>query len=393
MSDDDGLVIGTTSTALGSLGASPGSDWYAWELAGKAPRSLDGNGTAHRYGEDAALLAEHGITAHRVVIDWTTVAPKPGRLDPAAMERERERLSALVHCGIAPWVALHHIALPGWFVDDGGFADDHARGRHWPRYVDEVAQELGDLVAGWFPILEPTRWARAAFVDGRRPPGRTEPELFAKALRGIWLAWLDAWRQLRGSSAPVATAIDLAPVRAADETIPALQRARRHDHLIWTVAINALRDGVLDIPGLAIEEVPDLRDSADIIGFTYRGGLTIPATGAFGPYPLDAPQPWVEGFADTLHRLAEALPSRRYAIAEHGVGTDDDDRRADLIDRTMAQLRDVQGDGIDVCAYFYHGAIDGYEPSTGFVTPWGVFDRDRNARGSAEVLARAGTLA
>ena len=387
--DDPPFIVGTTSTALGMFGASPGSDWASWEHSRRAALSGDGAGGLTRYGEDAALLAEHGIGHHRVVIDWTTVAPRAGRLDAGALERERERLQVLVDNGVRPWVALHHVALPGWFVDLGGFADDRARGTHWPRFVDEVAQTLGDLVTGWFPILEPTGWAMAGHLHGRRPPGRTDPEAFAKTLRGVWLAWLDAWRQLRGGGAPVATAIDLVPVRASDETIPAGKSARWLDRMIWQVAVSALRDGIIEIPGLATIEVPELRDSADLVGFTYAGAFTVAGDGSTTPYPAGARQPWIDGFADTLRRLAEELPGRPLIVASHGVGTDDDDHRCEVIRTTFDQLRAARHDGIDVRGYFHRCAIDGYEPDTGVRLPWGVFDRDRDGRESAQVLAAA----
>jgi len=36
-------------------GAAPASDWLAWEQAGQAPTSGDGNGFATRFAEDFAL--------------------------------------------------------------------------------------------------------------------------------------------------------------------------------------------------------------------------------------------------------------------------------------------------------------------------------------------------
>ena len=54
---DDGppFVVGVTTSALGSLGAAPGSDWAGWEAERRAPASVQGNDTATRFREDAAL--------------------------------------------------------------------------------------------------------------------------------------------------------------------------------------------------------------------------------------------------------------------------------------------------------------------------------------------------
>ena len=383
--DRSGFVLGVTSTAIGSRGASPASDWAAWERAGRAPASGQGNGGTTRWRDDAVLLADAGIRHVRVVIDWATVHPAPGPLHAGALETERDRLAGLVAVGVTPWVALHHVAQPGWFQDEGGLLDERARSRHWPRFVDETAQAVGDLVGGWFPMVDPIGWAANGHLWGLAPPGRHDPETFAKAVHATWLAWRDAWRQLRGAR-PVATAVHLGPIHAADGTIPARNRARAWDDMTWGTLVAALRDGIVRVPGLAEIEVPDLRDSADLIGIVYRGGLDVPGTGELTGWPADAAQPWVEGLADTLHRLAEELPDRPLLVAEHGVATDDDERRVDLLRATGAQLRELRAEGVPLAGYFHRAAIDGYEHRGGHDVHWGLFDRDRNPRPSLEAF-------
>jgi len=58
----NGLLVSTWSTG--------GSDWARWEALGRAPASGEGNGFGTRYAEDFALLAEHGLTHHRLSIEW-----------------------------------------------------------------------------------------------------------------------------------------------------------------------------------------------------------------------------------------------------------------------------------------------------------------------------------
>jgi beta-glucosidase len=376
---------GVTISAISAGGATAGSDWKRWESSHRAPNSGQGNGFATRFADDAAVLAEHGVGAVRLGIDWTSVQPSSGRFDGESLERLREVVTAFAQHGIAVWPALHELALPGWFVDEGGFADDQARGRYWPRYVDTVAQHIGDLVGGWFPIVEPTAWAKAAYLDARHPPGRDDPEGFARTLRGLWLAWRDSWRELRGGP-PVATAIDLAPVVATDGTIPARDEARRFDDLLWRVAIRALRDGELAVPGLTMMDVPDLRSSADIVGFTYHGGIGTTLDGV-GPYPADAPQPWIEGLGVVLRRLAEELPDRSILVAGHGVAGTDDEFRAHLVRATADELRSARHDGVPLVGWFHTSAIDAVEGVVGLDRPSGLFDRDRNAKASALAFA------
>ena len=387
MSTPAEFVLGLTTTALGSLGSHPASDWAGWERTGRAVPSGQGNGGGTRWRDDAELLAGAGVHHVRVVVDWARVQPAQGAFDGGALEAERDRLAALVGNGITPWVALHHVAQPGWFVDEGGMLDDRARGRHWPRFVDGVAQALGDLAGGWFPLLDPVGWAANGHLWGAAPPGRRDPETFAKAVRATWMAWRDAWRELRGPL-PVVTAIQLGPVHAADQTVAARERARDWDETTWGSLVSALRDGVVSVPGLAEIEVPDLQDSADAVGIVYRGGVDLAATGDPTDWPPGERPPWVEGLADTLHRLAEVLPDRPIMVAEHGVGTDDDDRRGELLRATADQLRTLRADGVPLTGYFHRSAIDGYEMRA--AVPWGLFDRDRNPRASLEAFQALG---
>jgi hypothetical protein len=70
----------------------------------------------------------------------------------------------------------------------------------------------------------------------------------------------------------VATLLELEVVRPADQTIPAAAAARRRDALVWGTWMRALRDGVVEVPGLAGREVADLAGSCDVLG----AAITVP---------------------------------------------------------------------------------------------------------------------
>ena len=85
----DGFLWGTGASSNQCEGASPASDWWDWERAGRAPVSGDGNGFASRYVEDFALLAELGLRHHRLSIEWARMEPERGRRDPKAVAHYR----------------------------------------------------------------------------------------------------------------------------------------------------------------------------------------------------------------------------------------------------------------------------------------------------------------
>jgi beta-glucosidase len=362
------VLWSTSASSVGCEGAHPASDWWTWEQSGRAPRSGEGNGFGHDFGSDAALLAAHGLAAHRVVVEWARVEPEDGRPDPAAVEHYRRVLEAVRAQGLAPWVGLHHYSSPGWFTESGSWADDRARGRYWPRHVAFCAEALGDLVAGWVPIYEPVTYAAASWLTGTLPPGRRDPERFARTVRGLVLAHRDAWRELRGGP-PVATAQDVSLPRAGDDSPEARQRVRTAERLQWDLWSRAVRDGILAVPGLAEEEVPSLEGALDVLGLTFRGGSSITGDGIERPYPSDGF--WADGLGAALRRAAEALPGRTVHL---------DGVRADTVEAVWAEVASAVDDGVPVGMVTVVPAVDGYEWLAGFDRQLGLFTRQRTPR-------------
>jgi beta-glucosidase len=384
----DDFWWGTGASSTQAEGAAPASDWFAMEQAGLVPRSGDGNGFGTRYAEDFQLYAEHGLAHHRLSIEWARIEPSEGTRDPAAIEHYRAVLEAALAAGVQPWVCLHHFTLPGWFTEmgEGGMVDDHARSYYWARHVAFCAETFGDLVFGWKPINEPS--AYAFIYSAARGDASKRFELLGATL----LAQRDAWRELRGGGKPVATIHNLSPVFAVAETVPADRALGSYEEGVWNVWMRADRDGILELPGRAPREVQDLREACDLVGFSYYAATGIGAEGRPVPYPTGARvgplgySPWSEGLGLVLHRLHDELPGRPLLICEHGVGTDDDEWRRDVLGESLEIVDGALADGIDVRGFFHWTGVDNYEWNHGFTVPFGLFTRDREPRDSAALL-------
>jgi beta-glucosidase len=373
----DGFWWGTGASSTQCEGAAPASDWARWENLGRAPVSGEGNGFAHRYAEDFELLAEHGLTHHRLSIEWARIEPRQGERDNDAIEHYRSVLLAARAAGVEPWVCLHHFTLPGWFSDDlGGFLDEKAARYWWPRHVDFCAETFGDLVFGWKPINEPVAYALEGFLAGLFPPGRADVRDFHTVVHNLHVANTDAAKLLRGNGAPIATIHNLAPVYAADPSPEARERAARVEAVMWKSWAE-----------------PEFLDPFDLIGFSYYSALAVGGDGSFSPYPADAKvgpmgyAPWSAGLGEVLHRLAEDHPDRPLLLDECGIGTEDDDWRATYLRECLDEAQRALSDGIDLRGFFHWTAVDNYEWLQGYNVPFGLFDRERNPRDSIEVLA------
>lgn len=389
----EGFLWGTGASSTQCEGASPASDWWDWERAGHAPLSGDGNGFATRYAEDFALLAGLGLTHHRLSIEWARLEPEPGRHDAAAVEHYRDVLTAALAAGVQPWVCLHHFTLPRWFADSGGFLVESNRTEVWARHVDFVAETFGDVVRGWQPVNETNYYPAAGYLGRGWPPGHHDWDECATVTEAIHLATSEAAVRLKQTGATVSSIFGLSGIETCDDLPATQQLAARTYDLHWRTGLELFRDGVLRVPGRAPVERPDLAGAFDLVGFSYYATMGV-RDGAIVPYPDDAPRSplgyaiWPDGLGLVLERLHDLLPGTPLLVAEYGLGTDDDTARGAYLERGLQIVQDAIARGIDVRGLFHWTAVDNYEWLHGFDVAFGIIDRDRNVRPSAEVLRR-----
>lgn len=312
---------GTAAAATQCEGAAPRSDWAGWEAEGRAPSSGDGNGFRTRYADDFALLADHGITHHRLTVEWARLEPYPGRWDDDEAAHLRRVLVAARAVEVEVWACLLHGTAPGWFTDDQrGWLDDKAV-LTWARHVDRVAEAVGDLVAGWVPVHEPELAAQLGYGDGTFPPGRHRDDDHHDARATLLAAEAEAARLLRTGASPVAVSA---------------RRGDRHEH-----------DDLLVVGAPADRLEPALEQAIDAASHA----RLLVVTGDPGPLDVD-----IDADADVHGPRARRLQSAVRTIAGAHTG------------------------GTTIVGAFHQPAIDGYEWHRGFDARLGLFDRDRNPR-------------
>lgn len=330
----ESLSVGAVLPVWATLGFAPTSD---------RPGAAVGNGFEQRFDEDLAALAEQGITDVRLGVDWARLQPKPGSLDGRWVEWYHDVLRSARTHRLRVWATLFERTIPAWFDDEGGFTDRSAAGRWWPRFVDAVADELGDEVAGWFPLDDPIGAAARAVPDDATRHG--------ECVESFVVAHRDAWRILR-SGPPVATALRVGIVRPSDATVPAAEAARREDHLRWRTVLHGLRDGVLRIPGRAERELADLQGACDLIGIELRADLG-------DDHQVDDASlaRWAERAGTVLRRAAEEGPERPLSVASFRTMWPDPDERGRVAGAFVEAVAAARADGIEIRSAFYDPGI------------------------------------
>lgn len=359
----DTRIVGAVLPVWATLGFAPNSD---------RPGAATGNGFEQRFDEDLAALAEQGITDIRLGVDWARLQPRAGGLDGRWVEWYHGVLRCAAARGLRVWLTLFERAIPAWFDDEGGFTDAAASGRWWPRFVEAVAEELGDRVAGWFPLDDPIGAAARAVPD--------DPKRHGECVHHLVVAHRDAWRILRGGP-PVGTALRVGITRPAGATVPAAEAARREDHLRWRTFLHGLRDGVVRIPGRADEELADLQGACDVVGVALRADLADDRRADDAALAR-----WVDRAGTVLRRAAEEGPERPLVVASFRTVWPDPDERGRLASALLDAMAAARADGIAVVGAFYEPGIaagdgPGGRPGDALLT------RDREPTAVSEVWA------
>jgi len=392
-----GFAWGTASSSHQSEGNNVHNDWWEWEQQpGRimhGHRSGRANNFYEMYDADFALLAELGLTHHRLSIEWSRLEPEEGRIDPTALAHYRSVLESAQRHGITPWVNLHHFALPRWFATKGGFLREENLD-YWRRHVERTARALAPLARHWHPINEANAYAAGSYLIGIMPPGGRDFGAFVRVLRTTQLMYRDAYAVLKtvDPSLQVGTIhvmIPTFPAHPEDEEDQLL--ARNFDLLFNEVPLRALRDGVVALPGLEPEPVAGLQGAADFFGANYYASSCIGhrQPQQLTPYPPDQPRltqlgngVYPDGLGLVLRRVRDALPTMPIYVAENGIGTDDDPWRIEYIEQHLAQISDALAAGCDVRGYFHWTSVDNFEWNRGWTAQFGLigFDPETFAR-------------
>lgn len=261
-----------------------------------------------RLADDLAFAAELGLQQVRLDVPWALAQPKPGGFDGDVFEQLHSAAVEARGMGIATWFRLLQPEVPKWFDNDGGFTDDRTAGHWWPRWVELVAERLGDVAAGWVPFEAPYAMSMRLLPD--------DPRRHGELMHTLVVAWRDAWRVLR-IGPPVATSLDVAVERPTDPSPDAAREAHRRDQLRWGLWLDGLRDGIVRIPGRADRQLPDLAGACSVVGLAARDGVEA-----------------------ALHRAAEQGPERPLALTYRPLG-DTDALRARAVTGMWRDVREA----------------------------------------------------
>eukprot|EP01037_Dinobryon_pediforme_P012139 gene12139-12225_t len=348
------------------------------------------------WGTDMDLAQGMGLNACRFSLEWARIEPAPGEFSTAMLDHYRAMIAGCRARGLLPVVTFNHFTTPRWFAAQGGWSNPEAPA-HFARYCDVAARALGGGIGRATTLNEPN----LAGVLQELLPG----------------ALLDADRAMTEAAARACGTDHFEAGNALYIRDPALTQAGlMQAHRLGRAAIKAVRP---DLPvGVSLAIIDDqavgansqldarreryygpwlrLARDDDFVGvqnyeravWNDQGRLPIPPHAITNTMGSEV---WAPSLAGVV-RYAHAATGRPVLVTEHGVGTDDDTIRADLIPAALREVHKAMDDGVPVLGYLHWSLIDNFEWVFGYRIHFGLhsFDRHtfaRTAKPSAAVLA------
>lgn len=362
------FLFGAATSAHQVEGSNVHSDWWEWE---KKTPGIERSGQAvdhyHRFREDFALARALGHTAHRLSIEWSRIEPAPGMFNRNEIQHYREVLQELRRQHLVSFVTLWHFTSPQWFMKRGGWLAGDAP-ELFGRYVNVIAEELGDLIDFWVTVNEPMVYATMSYWRKRWPPQHRSIRGLTKTVAQLARAHGVAYRKIH-------RLYPAAQVGMAKHLIAYVpdQEQQLDDRLFA-----GLENWWFNRRWFALTG-----NTHDFIGVNYYFTRKL-RVHVFPPSmrEVDWPGPKSDiGWAIRPEGLTHVLlEMKRYNkpiyITENGLADADDSKRSDFIRAHLRAVEKAQAQGADVRGYLHWSLLDNFEWDLGFKPRFGLVEVD-----------------
>lgn len=338
----------------------------------------------HRYPQDIALIASLGFNSYRFSIEWARIEPEEGEFSFAALEHYRRMLAACHEHGLTPIVTYHHFTSPRWFAAKGGW-EVQQNAELFARYCERATAHLGDLIGAGCTLNEPNL-GLALQAMGVMPPD----EVFANAPyraaaakavgSDLFSAFPNCQHALARDTFLKAHRLACDAIKSQRGSFPVGITLALMDHQAVPGG-EAFRDRVRS----AVDDVfLETAKQDDFIGVqTYSRTRFGPDGILPGEEGVERTQMGYEFYPEALEgtiRYAAGYTGKPIIVTENGLGSEDDSKRIEYIQRALNGVARCVRDGIDVHGYCYWSVFDNFEWSMGYRPKFGLIAVDRQTQ-------------
>jgi beta-glucosidase len=395
----DGFLWGTATAGHQVEGNNVNSDTWLLETVKPslfAEPSGDAINSFALWPRDMDLVKGLGLNTYRFSIEWARIEPEPGAFSIAMLDHYQAMIEGCRARGLTPMVTFNHFTTPRWFAAQGGWTRPEAPAL-FARYCERAARHLAAGIGYATTLNEPNLMNILAII--------LPPQVWP-----INRAMTEAAARASGSARFVAAnASNPEDAEAMTANLIAAHKAGR-------AAIKGVRP---DLPvGVSLAMMDDQAAGKDSLRDAMRAKLYGPwlqaargddflgvqnyersvwdAKGKLPPPPgaklnhsgSEVYAPSLAGAVRYAHQ-ATGLP---IIVTEHGVGTDDDTIRAELIPAALRELKVAMDEGVPVKGYIHWSLAVNFEWIFGYKVHFGLHSVDRTtfertAKPSAAVYA------
>lgn len=352
----------------------------------------------HRYADDIRMLARLGFNTYRFSIEWARIEPEQGFFSTAELDHYRRMLAACHENNLKTMVTFYHFTSPRWFAGMGGWENPACVGL-FTRYCERATKDLGDLIDVATTFNEPNlpmllRWlpvevnpgADAAASTMRQAAAAVGAEKFGSFL-------LSDYDKLRDNvvaahhhgleamkSAPAKFPVGVNIAISDDQAVGAnSSRDRKREELYGAWLRAAAKSDFVGVQTYTRSRVGPIKD------LPAEKGSDLTQMG----YEF-----WPEALGETI-RYASAQSKVPVYVTENGIGTEDDTRRIEYIQRALAGVQKCLKEGIDVRGYIHWSLFDNFEWTMGYRPKFGLVavNRERQERKPKPSAAFLGGIA
>ena len=346
-----------------------------------AETSGDAANSFELWETDLDLVKGLGLNAYRFSLEWARIEPDPGQFSIAMLDHYKAMILGCQARGLTPFVTFNHFTTPRWFAARGGWSHDDAP-ETFARYCDAAARHLADHI-GYATTLN-------------------EPNLSGKLQHLLPGDLLGADKAMAEAAAKVCNSDHFEAGNALYIQDPAVTQAHlMRAHQLGRAAIKAVRAdlpvgvslAILDDQAVGLNSLRDqmreyfygpwlrLAQGDDFLGIQNyersvwddKGKLPPPAGAVTNTMGAEVYPPSLAGVA----RYAHAVAGVPIVVTEHGVGTDDDRIRANLIPAALVELKKAMDEGVPVLGYLHWSLVDNFEWVFGYRIHFGLHSLDR----------------
>lgn len=339
------------------------SNWDSWGRRGLVPESGRANNYWNDFKKDHDLVAELGVSAFRISLEWSRIEPKEGEFDLDAINHYREILTDLKKRNIKTVVGLWHWSVPMWFEEKYGLHHNDAP-KIFLKYTEQVLNSLGDLIDILVIHNEPMVLVGMGYLIGEHPPFYNSIIRAQKVLRNFILIHKEVYQLTHKYSKNIL----VGSAHLANHYYPASNK-NSLSYFLEKLAINISKyfrfnyllkriDKYQDFIGLNYYRKSGIKFDYKVLKFKETDNP-------------NNPDGWKE-FPAGIYTVTKEIYQeykKPIIILENGKPTDcilDDNNRVEFIEEIFKYLEKLKKEKIDLRGYFYYSLTDAYEWTGGY---------------------------